>query len=197
MQRGSTWWTITGLPQAVQENWPFARVPAGQNSTYSSWSAIADETLNCDSSTSSPFPSGPWISEPQQSSFRSTSKTCQRGARGKTATSPPRRAPATVRESHHRFEAAGDYEARPDACGARLATFRKRAGTALVCASAPVAQWIEQRFPKPRALVRFRPGASARVPVLVARQRAKRLRSKQSEALSRRDRFEPSVHVQL
>ena len=24
---------------------------------------------------------------------------------------------------------------------------------------APVAQWIEQRFPKPRALVRFRPGA--------------------------------------
>ena len=25
---------------------------------------------------------------------------------------------------------------------------------------APVAQWIEQRFPKPRALVRFRPGAS-------------------------------------
>jgi hypothetical protein len=28
-------------------------------------------------------------------------------------------------------------------------------------ANAPVAQWIEQRFPKPRALVRFRPGASA------------------------------------
>ena len=27
--------------------------------------------------------------------------------------------------------------------------------------NAPVAQWIEQRFPKPRALVRFRPGASA------------------------------------
>src|SRR5581483_1489541 len=26
---------------------------------------------------------------------------------------------------------------------------------------APVAQWIEQRFPKPRALVRFRPGACA------------------------------------
>src|SRR6266511_424705 len=26
---------------------------------------------------------------------------------------------------------------------------------------APVAQWIEQRFPKPRALVRFRPGASS------------------------------------
>ena len=26
---------------------------------------------------------------------------------------------------------------------------------------APVAQWIEQRFPKPRALVRFRPGAPA------------------------------------
>jgi hypothetical protein len=25
---------------------------------------------------------------------------------------------------------------------------------------APVAQWIEQRFPKPRALVRFRPGAT-------------------------------------
>src|SRR5437773_10244095 len=25
---------------------------------------------------------------------------------------------------------------------------------------APVAQWIEQRFPKPRALVRFRAGAS-------------------------------------
>ena len=25
--------------------------------------------------------------------------------------------------------------------------------------NAPVAQWIEQRFPKPRALVRFRPGA--------------------------------------
>jgi hypothetical protein len=29
-------------------------------------------------------------------------------------------------------------------------------------ARAPVAQWIEQRFPKPRALVRFRPGALAR-----------------------------------
>ncbi len=28
------------------------------------------------------------------------------------------------------------------------------------CARAPVAQWIEQRFPKPRALVRFRAGAS-------------------------------------
>jgi hypothetical protein len=27
-------------------------------------------------------------------------------------------------------------------------------------AQAPVAQWKEQRFPKPRALVRFRPGAS-------------------------------------
>jgi len=27
---------------------------------------------------------------------------------------------------------------------------------------APVAQWIEQRFPKPRALVRFRPGALLR-----------------------------------
>jgi hypothetical protein len=26
-------------------------------------------------------------------------------------------------------------------------------------ARAPVAQWIEQRFPKPRALVRLRPGA--------------------------------------
>ncbi len=25
--------------------------------------------------------------------------------------------------------------------------------------NAPVAQWIEQRFPKPRALVQFRPGA--------------------------------------
>jgi hypothetical protein len=30
--------------------------------------------------------------------------------------------------------------------------------------SAPVAQWIEQRFPKPRALVRFRSGASAARP---------------------------------
>jgi hypothetical protein len=30
----------------------------------------------------------------------------------------------------------------------------------LRCLPAPVAQWIEQRFPKPRALVRFRPGAS-------------------------------------
>src|SRR5207253_3218089 len=33
---------------------------------------------------------------------------------------------------------------------------------ALRSAEAPVAQWIEQRFPKPRALVRFRPGALAR-----------------------------------
>src|SRR5207245_2738161 len=31
---------------------------------------------------------------------------------------------------------------------------------ALPSCQAPVAQWIEQRFPKPRALVRFRPGAS-------------------------------------
>jgi hypothetical protein len=29
----------------------------------------------------------------------------------------------------------------------------------LRCPSAPEAQWIEQRFPKPRALVRFRSGA--------------------------------------
>ena len=34
-----------------------------------------------------------------------------------------------------------------------------RASTALRLPAAPVAQWIEQRFPKPRALVRFRPGA--------------------------------------
>ena len=33
----------------------------------------------------------------------------------------------------------------------------------LVEPRAPVAQWIEQRFPKPRALVRFRPGASTLV----------------------------------
>ena len=32
-------------------------------------------------------------------------------------------------------------------------------GAAAQCRGAPVAQWIEQRFPKPRALVRFRPGA--------------------------------------
>ena len=31
----------------------------------------------------------------------------------------------------------------------------------LPSAGAPVAQWIEQRFPKPRAHVRFMPGASA------------------------------------
>src|SRR5439155_7352041 len=61
MQRGSTLWTVTRFPQAVQANWPFAKVPAGQNSTYSSSPAIVDETLNCDSSTSSPFTSGPWI----------------------------------------------------------------------------------------------------------------------------------------
>src|SRR5262245_7683953 len=29
-----------------------------------------------------------------------------------------------------------------------------------MCLPAPVAQWIEQRFPKPRAQVRFLPGAS-------------------------------------
>ena len=34
----------------------------------------------------------------------------------------------------------------------------QKAGT--MVPAAPVAQWIEQRFPKPRALVRFRPGAS-------------------------------------
>src|SRR5438093_5968669 len=61
MQRGSTVWTVTRFPQAVQANWPFAKVPAGQNSTYSSSPAIVDETMNCDSSTSSPFTSGPWI----------------------------------------------------------------------------------------------------------------------------------------
>ena len=59
MQRGSTLWTVTRFPQAVQANWPFAKVPAGQNSTYSSSPAIVDETLTCDSSTSSPFTSGP------------------------------------------------------------------------------------------------------------------------------------------
>jgi hypothetical protein len=33
-----------------------------------------------------------------------------------------------------------------------------RPGLALLCGPGPVAQWIEQRFPKPRALVRFRSG---------------------------------------
>jgi hypothetical protein len=40
----------------------------------------------------------------------------------------------------------------PSEAGPRLA---RRA----IVTAAPVAQWIEQRFPKPRALVRFRPGA--------------------------------------
>ena len=35
---------------------------------------------------------------------------------------------------------------------------------------APVAQWIEQRFPKPRALVRFRPGALLAMEPGVARR---------------------------
>lgn len=60
VQRGSTWWTVTRFPQAVQENCPFAKAPAGQNSTHSSSAAVADETLSCDSSTSSPFPSEAW-----------------------------------------------------------------------------------------------------------------------------------------
>jgi hypothetical protein len=80
MQRGSTWWTVTRFPQAVQENWPFAKVPAGQNSTYSSSLAIADETLSCDSSTSSPFTSGSWTSEPQHPPCRSAWKVCQQAA---------------------------------------------------------------------------------------------------------------------
>ena len=33
MQRGSTWRTITVLPQAAQRNHPLAATPAGQNST--------------------------------------------------------------------------------------------------------------------------------------------------------------------
>ena len=37
--------------------------------------------------------------------------------------------------------------------------------------SAPVAQWIEQWFPKPRALVRFRSGASRRSSVSGRRPR--------------------------
>jgi hypothetical protein len=32
-----------------------------------------------------------------------------------------------------------------------------------MCGLATVAPWIEQRFPKPRALVRFRPGALSKV----------------------------------
>ena len=43
-------------------------------------------------------------------------------------------------------------ERRPTGCSAG-------AGWRYPAARAPVAQWIEQRFPKPRALVRFRPGA--------------------------------------
>src|SRR6266849_6393563 len=35
-------------------------------------------------------------------------------------------------------------------------------GPGLPCARAPVAQWIEQRFPKPRAQVRFLSGALLR-----------------------------------
>ena len=55
---------------------------------------------------------------------------------------------------------------RPRTCVSQLAASRterllpKRLNAALPSARAPVAQWIEQRFPKPRALVRFRPGAS-------------------------------------
>jgi hypothetical protein len=45
---------------------------------------------------------------------------------------------------------------------------RKRLNQA---ANAPVAQWIEQRFPKPRAQVRFLPGAfqSSRICLLSRR----------------------------
>src|SRR5439155_24162743 len=48
---------------------------------------------------------------------------------------------------------------------ARTATLRQNAmkgGSCKTGETAPVAQWIEQRFPKPRALVRFRPGALTR-----------------------------------
>src|SRR2546426_2885428 len=71
-----------------------------------------------------------------------------------------------------------------------------RRGHALELREAPVAQWIEQRFPKPRALVRFRPGASLRVNGRVERLWPERRRSEQAVAPSRRDRLEPSVHVQ-
>src|SRR5439155_18993348 len=47
----------------------------------------------------------------------------------------------------------------PETCVPPLV--RGRPLPALHCPVAPVAQWIEQRFPKPRALVRFRPGAFA------------------------------------
>src|SRR5262245_52993286 len=42
---------------------------------------------------------------------------------------------------------------------------RHDAQTAWLSRKAPVAQWIEQRFPKPRAQVRFLPGASSAIPL--------------------------------
>src|SRR5690242_7435002 len=41
----------------------------------------------------------------------------------------------------------------------------KCGGNRMVKPKAPVAQWIEQRFPKPRAQVRFLPGASVAVTI--------------------------------
>jgi hypothetical protein len=50
----------------------------------------------------------------------------------------------------------GRRQTRHSAAGLRVVG---RPQATLRCGRAPVAQWIEQRFPKPRALVRFRPGA--------------------------------------
>src|SRR5439155_11403180 len=80
MQRGSTVWTVTRFPQAVQENWPFAKAPAGQNSTYSSSPAIVDESLSSVSSTSSPFPRWTLDCEPQHPPCRSMWKVCQQAS---------------------------------------------------------------------------------------------------------------------
>jgi hypothetical protein len=69
---------------------------------------------------------------------------------------PPQEAPfGRVREP--------DTLAAREACSSEWRRLRERLPSQKPCTwafLAPVAQWIEQRFPKPRALVRFRPGAS-------------------------------------
>jgi hypothetical protein len=62
----------------MQQNEPFAKVPAGQNSTYSS--SATDERLSCDSSIgNSPSRMEPRIASRSLLTCRSVSKICQIG----------------------------------------------------------------------------------------------------------------------
>jgi WD domain, G-beta repeat len=78
-------------------------------------------------------------------------------------------------------------------CASRNERRRFRLSAGLPSRRAPVAQWIEQRFPRPRAQVRFMPGTLKRSGIRPHRQ--SRMRAQSGVASERRSACAGSIHA--